>query len=49
MIVLPLSRLAVLVTDNQATPQELEPFRAAGIEIIQVLPMEDQASIAQVA
>ena len=49
MIVLPLSRLAALVTDNQATPQELEPFRAAGIEIIQVLPGEDQTSIAQVA
>ncbi len=43
MIVIPLSRIAVIVTDSEASPQELEPFRAAGIEIVQA-QVEDTIS-----
>lgn len=49
MIVIPLSRVAVLVTDSQATAQELEPFRAAAIEIIQVQATEDEDAVSEVA
>ena len=52
MIVMPLSRIATLVTDSQATMQELEPFRAAGVDIIQAHCGEvlaDPDSISRVA
>ena len=42
MIAIPLSRIAVIVTDSDATAQELEPFRAGGIEIIQARVEEDE-------
>ncbi len=38
MISIPLSRVTVIVTDNEATEGELEPFRAAGIAILQAEP-----------
>ena len=43
MIAIPLARIGVIVTDNEARAQELEPFRAAGIEIIQAAAEEQAA------
>ena len=34
MIVIPLARIDTIVTDWEATEEELEPFRAAGVEIV---------------
>jgi DeoR family transcriptional regulator, ulaG and ulaABCDEF operon transcriptional repressor len=49
MIVMPLARMATLVTDSGATLQELEPFHAAGIEIIQAQILEDEDTVSDVA
>ena len=49
MIAIPLARIAVIVTDTDATPQELEPFRAAGIETIQVPVEQDEPAVRAVA
>ena len=34
MIVVPLSKLTRIITDQDARPEEIEPFRAAGLEVI---------------
>lgn len=49
MIAIPLSRVATLVTDGDATPTELEPFRAAGIEIIRAHALDGEEPIGEVA
>lgn len=49
MLVIPLSRVAVIVTDGEASPQELEPFRAAGIDVIQAQIEDDEDRISDVA
>ena len=43
MVVIPLGRIASVVTDWQALPEDLEPFRLAGIEIV-VAPPEVYAA-----
>ncbi len=49
MIAIPLPRIATIVTDDMAEPHELEPFRAAGIEVIQAHTLEDETAISDVA
>ncbi len=47
MIVMALSKLSRIITDDGARPEEIEQFRSAGIEVM-VVPTED-ASISDVA
>ncbi len=47
MIVIPLARIATVITDWEATPEEVEPFRAAGIEV--VIAAEQDSVTRQVA
>ena len=49
MIAIPLLRLAVIVTDSEATAHELEPFRAVGIEIVQAQIERDDQPVREVA
>ena len=48
MIVIPLSRITTIITDSGATTEELEPLRAAGINVI-VARAEDTQPVAAVA
>jgi DeoR family transcriptional regulator, ulaG and ulaABCDEF operon transcriptional repressor len=42
MVVAPLERISTLVTDDGATSEELEPFRAAGIKVILATVQEEK-------
>jgi DeoR family ulaG and ulaABCDEF operon transcriptional repressor len=44
MIVVGLSRISTLITDSGATEEELEPFRTAGIRVIQVYDEASEAA-----
>ena len=48
MVVIPLSRIATVVTDWEALPEDLEPFRLAGNEVI-VAPPEAYAAASDAA
>jgi DeoR family ulaG and ulaABCDEF operon transcriptional repressor len=41
MIVAGLDRISVLITDDDATEDELQPFRSAGIRVIQAAAAKD--------
>jgi DeoR family transcriptional regulator, ulaG and ulaABCDEF operon transcriptional repressor len=43
-IVIPLARVDTIVTDSNATPEELEPFRSAGVRIVVADVPEEAAS-----
>jgi len=44
MIVIPPERIAMIITDWEARPEDLEPFRAAGIEIVVVANQEEESA-----
>jgi DeoR family ulaG and ulaABCDEF operon transcriptional repressor len=48
IVIVPLERVHTLVTDDGATEEELEPFRAAGVKVIRA-PVEGSESAAHIA
>jgi hypothetical protein len=46
MVVAPLARIATVITDSGAAPEELEMLRAAGIETVVVTAEEAPAEAA---